>query len=263
MEAVELVVGCRTNHAGSGDRGRPCWADVGGSHERRVCPPFVVFARPASSGGRAWLDRAEFRLSCRNPGRIGRANLPRLDGGNSWEVIMKIQFKTLFVLLSVALNVAFVGGWVTRSFRAPGTGLPSSGGTPAAMPVLYQKLGATEQQWQQLRPQFEAFRESALAVFTRINQRRQELLALLADPQADRASISEKQKEVRAAQTQMQDLVISHVLAERVLLTSAQRQRYFELLAQRSGMLCENLMEGLRPATSREESRPAVPPTKE
>jgi Spy/CpxP family protein refolding chaperone len=188
-----------------------------------------------------------------------------LDGGNFWEVIMKIQFKILFVLLSVALNVAFVGGWVTRAFRAPEekAGFQSLGGTPGAMPVLYQQLGATEQQWQQLRPQFEAFRESALAVFTRINQRRQELLSLLADSQADRASISEKQKEIRAAQAQMQDLVISHVLAERELLTSAQRQRYFELLAQRSGMLCENLMEGLRPVTTGGDSRPPAPPAKQ
>ena len=155
-------------------------------------------------------------------------------------MIMRIRFKTLLVLLSAALNVAFVGGWMTRSLRGgePTGEVRPAGGVAAGMPALYQRLGATEQQWQQLRPQFEAFRESALAVFTRINQRRQELLALLADPEADRARISEKQAEIRAAQSQMQDLVVSHVLAERDLLTPAQRQRYFELLAQRSGMLC-------------------------
>jgi Spy/CpxP family protein refolding chaperone len=163
---------------------------------------------------------------------------------------MKTQFKTLLVLLSAALNLAFVGGWVTRAFQGPEekAELHSLGSTPATIPSLYQQLGVTDQQWQQLRPHFEAFRESALAVFRGINQRRQELLALLSDSQADRTRISEKQKEIRAAQAQMQDLVIAHVLAERELLTPSQRQKYFELLSKRSGMLCENLMEGLRPA---------------
>jgi Spy/CpxP family protein refolding chaperone len=177
---------------------------------------------------------------------------------------MKLQFKTLLILLSAALNVAFVGGWMMHAIRASNEKkpAPSGEGASAAMPALYRQSGATEQQWQQLRPQLEAFRESALIIFKRINERRQELLGLLANSQADRASISAKQKEIRNAQAQMQDLVIAHVLAEKELLTPAQRQKYFELLAQRSGTLCENLMEGLRPVTTSGDGHSEAPPAK-
>jgi Spy/CpxP family protein refolding chaperone len=180
-------------------------------------------------------------------------------------VIMRIRFKTLLVLLSAALNIAFVGGWMTRSLRGgePTGEVRPARGAPAGMPALYQRLGATEEQWQQLRPGFEAFRESALGVFTRISQRRQELLGLLADAKAERGRIAEKQKEIREAQGEMQDLVITHVMAERELLTGPQREKYFELLAQRCGMLCENLMDGLRPVTSGTDSRMGFPPGKQ
>jgi Spy/CpxP family protein refolding chaperone len=178
---------------------------------------------------------------------------------------MKVQFKILLVLLSVALNVAFVGGWVTRTIHAAHEKkvVQSSEGTHAGIPVFYEQLGVTQEQWQKIRPQLETFQASALAVFQDINRRRQEFLALLAAPQADRATIAEKQKEILAAQARMQELVISHILAEKKLLTPEQRRKYFELLAQSSDTLCENLMAGLRPAATNGDSRPDVPWTKQ
>lgn len=157
---------------------------------------------------------------------------------------MNSKAKLLLLLLSAALNAAFVGSWVAHSLRASETHRVGSSATEAGatMPALYRQAGLTDEQWQKPRPDLDTFRASALAVFERITQRRQELLALLAAPQANRASIAEKQTEIRAAQAQMQDLVISHVLARKELLLPAQRQKYFELLAQLSGMLCENLM---------------------
>ena len=175
---------------------------------------------------------------------------------------MRARLKILLVLLSVALNVAFVGSWTMHAIRASEGQRPAraTGGPSAAMPSLYEQVGTTKDQWQQIRPQLETFRASALAVFERINQRRQEMLVLLAAPQADHAGIAEKQKEIRAAQAQMQELVTSHILAEKEILTPPQRQRYFELLAQRSGTLCENLMEGLRPERLEGGSRKRVVP---
>jgi Spy/CpxP family protein refolding chaperone len=178
---------------------------------------------------------------------------------------MKFQFKTLLVLLSVALNVAFLGSWIAHAVRTAEnkTAFSSAEESGAAMPALYRQLDLTAQQWQQIHPQLDAFRASALAVFERINERRQELLALLAAPQADRAVIAEKQKEIRAAQTEMQNLVIAHVLSEKESLTPAQRQKYFDLLTQRSGTPCENMMEGLRPATTSGEGRRKTTPLKQ
>ncbi|MBI4662983.1 MAG: periplasmic heavy metal sensor [Verrucomicrobia bacterium] len=173
---------------------------------------------------------------------------------------MKFQFKILLVLLSVALNVAFLGSWIAHAVRASEnkTAASSAVESGAAMPALYRQLGLTEHQWQEIHQQLDAFRASALALFERINERRQELLALLAAPQADRAAIAEKQNEIRAAQTEMQNLVIAHLLAEKESLTPAQRQKYFDLLTQRSGTLCENMMEGLRPATTSGGPRKAI-----
>jgi len=173
---------------------------------------------------------------------------------------MKYKLKLLLILLSAALNAAFVGSWLVHSIRASSGTIPqaTAPGTYGAMPELYQRVGMTEAQWREMRPQLETFRGSALTVFERVNQQRQELLSQLAAPQADRARIAEKQKQIRATQAEMQDLVVAHVLAEKDLLTPAQRQRYFELLAQRSGTLCENLMAGLRPAASSTDNQTGV-----
>jgi len=140
---------------------------------------------------------------------------------------MKPQTKTLLILLSVTLNVAFVVGWSVRVVRAFSDATPAAGAAS-----LHQQLDLTPEQWRQIEPLLVEFQKTSSAIMREVEQRRSELLDLLVAPQPDRARIQEKQREIQGGQRQCQDLVVAHILAETEILTPMQRQKYFDLLRQ-------------------------------
>jgi Spy/CpxP family protein refolding chaperone len=149
---------------------------------------------------------------------------------------MNAQLKTLLILLSVVLNVAFVSGWSWRTLRAsaaPVDGRPPLGSVTGATP-LHQQLHLTPQQRQQIEPRLDQFRSETAATFSEVNRRRDELLELLAAPQPDRELIRAKQQEILAGQHQCQESLIAHILAEKQLLSADQQRKYFDLLRQQA-----------------------------
>ncbi len=140
---------------------------------------------------------------------------------------MNSKTKTLLILLSVTLNVAFIAGWSIRAVCA------ASGGTPSAGPAtLQQQLDLTPSQWRQIGPLLEDYQKASSTIMHQVTQRRRELLDLLAASQPDLQRIQEKQREIQTGQRQCQDLTITHVLAEKQILTPAQQEKYFDLLRQ-------------------------------
>lgn len=146
---------------------------------------------------------------------------------------MNAKAKTLLVLLSVTLNVAFVAGWGWRAIRpAP----ESSAGSPCASALsLHQHLDLTPEQRRELEPRLEQFRKETAATFTQLNRERNELLELLAAPEPNRELIRAKQQEIQADQRQCQERLIAHILAEKQALSPDQQRKYFDLLRQQPG----------------------------
>jgi len=142
------------------------------------------------------------------------------------------KIRPLLVMLSIAINVAFLGAW----FVAAAGHRPS---LPADRPFretvlkecpLHRQLGLADQQWGKLEPALKQFRTASGDLAREIHQHRHELLDLLSAPQPDRKAIDAKQQQVLAGQGRMQQLVIGQVLAEREILTPAQQQRLFSLI---------------------------------
>jgi Spy/CpxP family protein refolding chaperone len=100
---------------------------------------------------------------------------------------------------------------------------------------LHRKLGATDQQWQQIEPKLAEFRKSAQGVCQDVARKRGEMIDLIASAQPDRQAIADKQEEILAGQRKMQQLVIEHLLAEKQVLTPEQQVKLFDLLRTRSG----------------------------
>jgi len=144
----------------------------------------------------------------------------------------------LLIILSVALNLAFIGTWVTHTIGThwvcPGPGGHAVGAGGMWCP-LHQQLGASPDQWKQIEPRLVEFRKAAVALCQEVARKHTEMIDLLASPQPDREALRAKQEEILAGQRKMQELVIGQLLAEKEVLTPAQQKELFDMLRQRGG----------------------------
>ena len=147
------------------------------------------------------------------------------------------KMKTLAIILifSVALNTAFGTMWAIRRLPAHFgcTMRKADSNTRGCVSCpLHRKLGTSGKQWQEIEPRLVEFRTSSQAVYREIDQLRKELIDLIAAPQTDLEAIGAKQDEILAGQRRMQKLLISHLLAEKEMLTSQQQKTLFNMIRQ-------------------------------
>jgi len=154
------------------------------------------------------------------------------------------KVRPLLILLSVALNVAFVVIWAAhavpthlRAWRGPaheeGVWCP-----------LHRRLGATEAQWREIEPRLAEFQNSARTVCDELNRARGEMIDLIAAPEPDREAIRAKQEEILAGQRRMQQLAIEHLLTEKQLLRPEQQEQLFQMIRSQSGCVGHGPMMG-------------------
>jgi Spy/CpxP family protein refolding chaperone len=164
----------------------------------------------------------------------------------------------LLVVLSVTLNVAFIGVWAVHAARAHWHVDGTRDGEMWC--PLHRRLNVTDEQWRQIEPRIAEFRRRSQAICADMNRLRTELIDLIAADEPDRQVIAAKQEQIRAGQQQMQRLVIEHLLAEKEVLTAEQQKELFDLIRQRSACHGPGRMMGLpgmdsdAPATSHEHS---------
>ena len=141
----------------------------------------------------------------------------------------------LLVLLSVTLNLGFVGVWVAQAFC--GAWLKHKQPHQYEQEVwcpLHRDLGVTEQQWECLEPLLIQFRHEAGAISRQMNSKRSDLIDLVAAENPDSQAIADKQKEIRLVQQQMQQLVIDLLLTEKRTLTADQQAKLFAIMREPS-----------------------------
>jgi len=151
----------------------------------------------------------------------------------------------LLVVLSAALNAAFIGGWAVHA--AKGRWITSEKHDQACGGVrcpLHRSLDVTPEQWQQLEPCLARFQQDSETLCQDISRRCGELVDLLAAPQPDQEAIAAKQEEILAGQRKMQERVIAHLLAEKQTLTMEQQAKLFQLIREKTGCARRNPMMG-------------------
>jgi len=154
----------------------------------------------------------------------------------------------MLVVLSVALNVAFIGVWAVHTARAHWPAeRPDDDG--AVWCPLHRRLNVTDRQWQRIEPRLAAFRRDSQSRRREISRLRGEMIDLIAADEPDRQAIAAKQEEIRAGQQRMQKLVIEHLLAEKEVLTPEQGKELFEMLRRRSACPGPGRMMGLSDTT--------------
>ncbi len=148
------------------------------------------------------------------------------------------HLKVLLVVLSVALNVAFVGVWAAHLAAArmdsnQGRCVPGDSGSVWC--PLHRELNVTDEQWSQIEPLLRTFRAEADEICRQIRSARAEIINLLAATDTDMDAVKAKQEDVFAGQRKMQALVIRQLTAEKEILTPGQQKQLFEMLRSRSG----------------------------
>ncbi len=162
----------------------------------------------------------------------------------------------LLIVLSVALNAAFIGVWAVHAARAHWlVDEPHAG---EAWCPLHRRLNVTDEQWRQIEPRIAEFRRRSQAICAEMNRLRAELIDLIAADDPDRQAIAAKQEQIRAGQRQMQELVVEHLLAEKDVLTPEQQTELFGLIRERSPCRGPGRMMGL-PTTPSSAAPPDTP----
>lgn len=151
---------------------------------------------------------------------------------------MLSKVKLLLIILSIGLNIAFLGSWVEHRYRI--SSVCTAGQTISEVTLnqgcpLHRKLCVTKQQSQQLEPEFARFRQQHREVCRKIGKNCREIIELLASADPNLQAIRLKQEEIITCQRKMQDLVIEQLLSQKQVLTSEQQKMLFELIAKSDG----------------------------
>ncbi|MGO8749702.1 MAG: periplasmic heavy metal sensor [Thermoguttaceae bacterium] len=148
------------------------------------------------------------------------------------------QTKTVLVVLSVGLNVSFVGVWLAYAAASRAESRQKRcdlGDSTSIWCPLHRQLNVGADQWKEIEPRLRAFHTSANEICRQIGELRGEIIDDLATPNPDLDAIKGKQGEILAGQRKMQGLVIDQLITEKKVLTAEQQQRLFEMLRQATG----------------------------
>ncbi|MGD8787004.1 MAG: periplasmic heavy metal sensor [Phycisphaerales bacterium] len=160
------------------------------------------------------------------------------------------NMKTAILIFSVALNTMFGTMWAIHRlpahFGCAGHKGDSSAETCVSCP-LHRELGTSEKQWQQIEPCLVEFKRSAQEVCRKNKQLRGELIDLIAAPQTGYDAIRAKQDEILAGQRKMQELLVSHLLTEKEMLTPQQQKILFNMIRKQCGCAGGSVLSGVNP----------------
>lgn len=134
----------------------------------------------------------------------------------------------LLVVLSVAMNIAFVAIWTAHVGRAHWVADGTYDG-PVWSP-LHRELNVTDEQWQQIEPRIVDYHGKFKIACVHISGLRTELIDLIAAGSLDSEALADKQEQILARKRQMQQLFVEHLLAEKEILTTEQQNELFEML---------------------------------
>jgi hypothetical protein len=133
---------------------------------------------------------------------------------------MRHYLRTLGIIFSVALNLAFLGSYVYRTF-APPTG------------YAYEEVRLTPDQRSRMIVGRDRFIEIVNTIGNNIVGLQVQLIDAIAADALDRSAIDAKVGQIQFQQQAMQRAVVEHLIADKSILTSEQRKEFFEVLQRR------------------------------
>ncbi len=147
----------------------------------------------------------------------------------------------LLIVFSIGLNIAFVGVWLSTAVKADRvTPEPCDRSCEGVACPLHRSLNVTDEQWGELEPRLTQFQTESQALCRDIRHLSGQLIDLIAASEPDTDAISAKQEEILAFQRKMQGEVITHLLAEKQMLTEEQQAKLFDMMRAKAGCVGQN-----------------------
>jgi len=142
---------------------------------------------------------------------------------------MRLTWTTGLLIFSLALNAAVIGAVGCNHFTQP----PPSFSLPCEIGDghLYQRLGLTDSQLQQIQPLAHEFHSRIADMKSSMESKKDRLLYLLSREQ-DPEKLKELQTQMAAVQQILQNTVIDHITQIKKVLDEKQQERFFALMAQ-------------------------------
>ena len=146
---------------------------------------------------------------------------------------MKKFLLSSLLISSIALNLGFVGVYgynlLIRNDPVVQQNCPFS----SEYTHLYATLGLSQEQLEKIKPLAGEFHQKAIAIGVRTVEQRNKLIEEMAKEHVDRSAIEAIHRDIADRQSQMQQLVVSHLLDMKDAMTPEQRSKFF-LAMQRS-----------------------------
>lgn len=99
------------------------------------------------------------------------------------------------------------------------------------------KIGVSDTQWKQLRPDMEAFHGKAYELCLKIRRLRNDVLHLIEAPESNTGSIREKQQRIMDLKMKKHRMFVDYMTEKKQFLTPEQEKRFFGIL--RGGRDCD------------------------
>ncbi len=148
--------------------------------------------------------------------------------------------KRPLIVVSVALNVAFVSMWIVHAVAChahPQESDETAGQQGIQQEIwcpLHRELAVTEEQWTQIEPRLREFQAAVSELTQPVKSLRSEVIDLIAADKSDPEAIRSKQDEILATKRKIQGLVAAHLMAEKEILTPDQQTQLFQMLRQQT-----------------------------
>ena len=143
---------------------------------------------------------------------------------------MRKNLKTLLVILSVILNVGFIGTYA--AYRLSHSFSKEVQRGELGKPVFLE-IGLSADQLARCEAERDNFHARLQGLGQEIREKQVELIDLLAMSDPHQQAIEAKQREIQDVQTTVQERVIVHILRESAFLNPEQRARFFDRIKER------------------------------
>jgi len=140
---------------------------------------------------------------------------------------MKKKFIILGILLLIAINISALA---TVGYRWKcGSGSKACGDF-APGEYMCQKLSLTDAQRQNVEACRKVFTEGIDQKREILTHKRNELVELIGQPNPETGKIDSLLVEIGTAQTELEKVVVNHILREKGLLTPEQQEKFLEMI---------------------------------
>lgn len=164
---------------------------------------------------------------------------------------MKKRLLILGLIFSVGINIGILGSVGYRWLKRNGEERSHREGKHSPMGFLGKELSLSQSQAREMESLRKALEPKMEEIRKKLTEKRVQLVNLLMESELDLEKINIQISEIESSQTELQKLVIEHLIQEKRILSLEQQKRFFAIISKRLCPEGRHQGEGLLPMTEK------------